>query len=232
MLNQYKKQAFTLAEVLITIMIIGVLAMITIPGLLQSWEKTLLKNELKTSYSILSQAVKLCSAETGQLYNDKPYPYFNTPYLTFAPRIRPYFKHTSEFQTNGNPTYPIYGYGLPELSNSNIMKSGAFTINNKQRLFFNNEMYNSHLYITVDINGPQKKPNKLGYDIFTFEVAEGDLLIPAGSIGSQFENKNLYCNQTGPAAYYNGHGCTYYALKDECPSNAQKGYWECLYQNL
>ena len=51
-----KKSAFTLAEVLITLGIIGVVAAMTLPVLTQKYQKMVLKNQYKKVYSTLSQA--------------------------------------------------------------------------------------------------------------------------------------------------------------------------------
>ena len=56
-----QKGAFTLAEVLITIGIIGVVAAITIPGLLASTQEATLVPKVKKTYSSLAQALKLAS---------------------------------------------------------------------------------------------------------------------------------------------------------------------------
>lgn len=48
------KNAFTLAEVLITLAIIGVVAAITIPALLNNYHKKVYSDQLKVSYSILT----------------------------------------------------------------------------------------------------------------------------------------------------------------------------------
>lgn len=48
------KRAFTLAEVLITIGVIGVVAAITIPSLVTSYQKRMTVNRLKGSYSKLA----------------------------------------------------------------------------------------------------------------------------------------------------------------------------------
>src|SRR5574344_866092 len=68
-----RKKGFTLAEVLITLGIIGVVAALTIPTLIGNYEKTLFANKFKDSFSILSQAVNLSQAENGPL-EDWDYP--------------------------------------------------------------------------------------------------------------------------------------------------------------
>lgn len=52
------KKAFTLAEVLITLGIIGVIAALTLPGLIQGYRKKVTETALKKAYSQLSQALE------------------------------------------------------------------------------------------------------------------------------------------------------------------------------
>ncbi len=54
-----KKIAFTLAEVLITLGIIGVVAAMTIPGLITKCRKNVIETQLKETYSMMNQALKL-----------------------------------------------------------------------------------------------------------------------------------------------------------------------------
>ena len=42
-----------------------------------------------------------------------------------------------------------------------------------------------------------------------------------------FANHDLYCSKNSTDDY-NGVGCTYWALRDICPDDVTKGYWECL----
>ena len=60
-----KKAAFTLAEVLITLGIIGVIAALTLPGLLAEYSKLVVETKLKKFYSQINQAIQLSEAEYG-----------------------------------------------------------------------------------------------------------------------------------------------------------------------
>lgn len=62
-----KKFAFTLAEVLITLGIIGVVASITIPTLSQKLYEKRTVTQLRAVQSILSQSVKAAEAEDGEV---------------------------------------------------------------------------------------------------------------------------------------------------------------------
>lgn len=59
------KVAFTLAEVLITLGIIGVVAAITLPTLIQNYKKKVYVDSLKSGYSILNNGFRLMMSEEG-----------------------------------------------------------------------------------------------------------------------------------------------------------------------
>ncbi|CDE43630.1 pilin polypeptide [Clostridium sp. CAG:768] len=58
-------KAFTLAEVLITLGIIGVVAALTIPTLIQNHKKHVIEVKLKTFYTIMNQAVQKSELDYG-----------------------------------------------------------------------------------------------------------------------------------------------------------------------
>lgn len=59
------KNAFTLAEVLITLGIIGIVASLTLPGLIQNNSKTTVEAKLKKFYTNINQAIMLSEAKYG-----------------------------------------------------------------------------------------------------------------------------------------------------------------------
>jgi len=145
-----RKTAFTLAEVLITLGIIGVVAALTIPTLMVNHRRKVTATRLKQSYNILYNAIKASEAENGSwLYWDAPEQGGNTK--EFAEKyILPYLKYTdigeqSVFATSEGEDYYI------KLVNGTIvgLHMGAC------------------MDFLVDING-EKAPNKFGYDQFDF----------------------------------------------------------------
>ena len=60
-----KNSGFTLAEVLITLGIIGIVAAMTLPALIQNYQKMVLKSQFKKVYTTLFNAIKLAQAKTG-----------------------------------------------------------------------------------------------------------------------------------------------------------------------
>lgn len=82
------KKAFTLAEVLITLGIIGVVAALTLPVLIQNHRKHVVETRLEKFYSTINQAITMAEAEYGEReswYNNNStltdYEWFNK-YLT------------------------------------------------------------------------------------------------------------------------------------------------------
>ncbi len=79
--GERRKIAFTLAEVLITLGIIGIVAAMTIPTLVSNHKKQVLETRLKYSYSLLSQVVEQSKVDYGELstwqYEDVDY-FLNT----------------------------------------------------------------------------------------------------------------------------------------------------------
>jgi prepilin-type N-terminal cleavage/methylation domain-containing protein len=61
------KKGFTLAEVLITLTIIGVVAALTIPGLIASYQKKVVETRIKKFYSVIQQAIKMIEANGSTL---------------------------------------------------------------------------------------------------------------------------------------------------------------------
>ena len=57
--------AFTLAEVLITLAIIGIVAALTIPNLVQSYKKRVVETRLARFHSMMNQAIKLSEVDNG-----------------------------------------------------------------------------------------------------------------------------------------------------------------------
>ena len=67
--------------------------------------------------------------------------------------------------------------------------------------------------LTFDTNGPQKGPNRNGYDIFLYTTGSW----------------NKICSKNKDDGNYNGRGCYDYAIQDVNPDDKSKGYWEALY---
>ena len=68
-----KIKSFTLAEVLITLVIIGIIAAITVPMIMANHRKIEFSARLKKFYSTMNNAVKLAETEWGLTVYDWDY---------------------------------------------------------------------------------------------------------------------------------------------------------------
>ena len=85
------KCAFTLAEVLITLGVIGVVAALTLPSIVHNIQKVVLKNQFKRAYSNFYNAIKYVQVQNG------------APYACFYWDKRPYGgTECSEFNEYGS----------------------------------------------------------------------------------------------------------------------------------
>lgn len=95
--RHFTSLAFTLAEVLITLGIIGIVAELTIPTLINSFEKQVVVVSLQKFYSNMSQAIKLSEITNGQT-SQWVYPAQYDPVTTkqwFDTYLAPYIKYNT-----------------------------------------------------------------------------------------------------------------------------------------
>ena len=72
-----------------------------------------------------------------------------------------------------------------------------------------------NLWISVDVNGFNKKPNRFGQDLFMFQIDDKGKLLPMGTMGTTFYSAtDANCSRTSTGKM-NGAGCTTKALTDE-----------------
>ena len=193
-----KKFAFTLAEVLITLTIIGVIAALTIPNLIQKYQDEALKTAYKKTYNILNNAYKTVIAETGPLdcYYYSIGNTMNAGQVTkdcsalYNKLFESALKIAKKCENNAlqNGCLPENGYkssesvdmgnGMSE-EDANNNRMGCWyvkgnTVNNTLSAVILNDgqiiIYrNSWCIMFVDVNG-KKGPNKWGYDLFEFDI--------------------------------------------------------------
>lgn len=223
---------FTLAEVLITLGIIGVVAAMTMPVLIQNNRNKELHTGLKTAYSLISQALNKMNTDKGDVIKPEDY---NTVF--FYDEYKKYFKilYDCSIMTpnpsiclergikdeNGLYTDNAYKTFNNNSAASHMLDDGQFVITNGMLIMIENPQEDSRkrLFISVDINGKKRLPNRLGHDVFTFQISERGKLLPMGVEGSEYSEEE-YCSTTS-TNNLNGIACTAKALSD-------KNYWKNL----
>ena len=251
MSGQAARLGFTLAEVLITLGIIGVVAAMTIPSIINKTNKKELQTSFKAAYSILSQAVsQVVTEEGGNLRKTYVYtePIDSTSSGVWYPnnkliadKLYSKLKVIGECNYTGSVRTFNKSSDSPQIDRGTVKPNRALA----NGMCFNVGMNAGQINLTIDTNGT-KGPNILGYDIFYFDIDDSDKLRPkqaSSHIYTEDELENIFgtnysdslsavqygdpcslnSNQAG-----NGLGCAYYALIDQNPDDKTKGYWESL----
>ena len=199
--NKQKRKGFTLAEVLITLGIIGVISAMTIPNLISNFRKKQIEVQAQVTYSTIQQALRFASyddigySEVADGSNQEMIDWFNN-FLGQHLKVE-------QFCVNKTPgcwhqVYALNGskWGEANGTGSNILgfvtsKGARFIIDGYsaadiQNLFGVN-MDTSGMVFIFDANGATK-PNTLGKDVFILVWTEKGL-VPAGNDKTKDEVK-------------------------------------------
>ena len=253
--ERVKCPAFTLAETLITLGIIGVVAALTIAPLVQKYrikqlevafkhsssmiEQALLKTANEFGYGSIKDLTKICGYphldNKNNIDNEHPNTiYYNNCLNEYQTKIIPemYQDFISNFHViktytfedcmkpenfRNKYTYTYYGNRLRVVcalhtsDGFNILENG---ISMTRRFYFLYHGWYDGFTFVFDTNGPNKGPNRFGYDIFIYNTGNwGERKCTA---------KNVDTNG------HNSYACYDYALQDKNPDDDTKGYWESL----
>lgn len=205
MVNLKISKGFTLAEVLITLGIIGVVAAITIPNLITEHQKRTTVTKLQKAISVINQAYRLSYEENGDVTAEEAKVLGAEPY--FKKYWEPYIKVLTLCKT---PEMCGYKSQLP-FYNITGTSNGSYFIHPGRVNFLTMDGFlyvvavsggvdnNSMSSVWVDINGGTG-PNKFGRDIFVLDrIPDGKGVQP---YGYNFDSNNLsrYCSYTSTNA--------------------------------
>ena len=166
--------AFTLAEVLITLAVIGVVAAVTLPTLIHNYRKSVVESKVKKTYALIANAVRMSEAKYGEISewdtcgtdstyecSQKILEKYIIPELNFS-------KICGQDNKDECWTPP---YSLSGLTGIYSQEEKAITaiLNNGMSLYmwagFQATPY-PHIQIWFDIDGYRKGRNTLGDDVF------------------------------------------------------------------
>ena len=196
------KNGFTLAEVLITLVIIGVIAAMTIPTTINNLQRNELRSQFKKAVSVSAQAIQKMKTDYGDLIFDKD----KDSEQAFRDKFIKYFSVICKENCVNEDRYKNF-------TNSRTIEAGYFAKNfivqdGTSYGFHKGE--NSHvMYISVDINGSDKKPNRWGYDVFSFYISDDQMFVPCSN---GIPASDIVCNNSSSS--YNGIGCAAKATYD------------------
>ena len=102
----------------------------------------------------------------------------------------------------------IRNYSDTDIAKQNFWDDGIYLLRDGTIIMF--ETLNNKKYLSMDINGYTKGPNRWGWDVFTWQYLNGEFKA-MGSVGTDYSSD--YCSETSTDRY-NGIGCTTLAKTD------------------
>lgn len=221
---------FTLAEILITIGIIGVVAALTIPSLINNYRRNELRTRFKKASSTIEQAVLSTAVEFGMenyLLPGKKYianmgtipvndrNIMNNYFLSQLKIVNtlsvmsPSKLNSIKIYRKDGSYYTNYPYMASQSYKVYILQDGASV----SLIDFQVHHSSDGIKVKFDSNGPFKGPNRIGYDLFIYDTGYWCHNICSTDIGG------------GNFIWY---GCYEFAQSDQDPDDKTKGYWDSL----
>lgn len=219
-----KRNAFTLAEVLITLGIIGIVAAMTLPSLVGNYQKKETVAKLKKSYATLQELIRLSEKDNGEM-SEWGFPE-NADYAAnesefFKKYFLPYMKVIGKSGSYAPDRVAYKVYNINGVSAINVLYWHILPDGSAIGMFSN--IPGTYCWIFIDINA-NKGPNRLGKDIFMTEIYRKKRLTlwPSYDYTVYVKRQNLindsnYGCQKGGSGQYAG-GC--------CGQLIQQDGWE------
>ena len=218
-----RKSAFTLAEVLITLGIIGIVAALTLPGLIAKYQEKVWLNQFKATYSILSQAYTRVFMEHGapdtwglkqndKDSNEKVYQYL-AKYLKGQDYGFGY--HRTQIPSNYiqlNGTRTTEGWTGTEANHKNFALANGAIISIANYTYpaeFSDDRPLVHLL--VDING-LKGPNQVGKDFFFLYLSTKKGTPMVRGYDLWWVNQELCSTTKEAAGWWSGGACAIWII--------------------
>lgn len=229
------KKAFTLAEVLTTLGIIGIVAAMTMPMLLANSREKELVSKLKKSYSVLSQSFALAIVE-----NNTPNYWLDTPEednggaaaMSLQEKLTPYYHISKDCKGEGGcwPNQNILNldgtssglnfgtdrnYSTFRIADGTLYALRIVDTTCETSRGTDSALQKVCAEMFIDVTGP-KKPNQLGYDVYKFYIVRNGVY-PAGMSGDTTHPFDTQCLRK-----VSGLGCAAWVLR-----NSNVDYLHC-----
>lgn len=217
--------AFTLAEVLITLGIIGVVAALTMPALIANHEKKVTVTGLKKVYSELSNMIKLSENENGEMATwDFPKSEGNSEEaIEFLNKY--YAPYTNAAKVYSGSDMRRLGYSFQNMSKTHTFRNATgMVLSDGTVITIHPNTNNSFIWLFADING-FKKPNRIGRDVFVFDIYKWyDNKYRLKLWGEMYNKDYLSKDPQIPEEEYESNSGYY-----ECNKNNKHGHYSGFY---
>ncbi len=230
LIKKNKKKAFMLAEVLITLSIIGVIASFVIPMVKLKYQEMTTVAKLRQYYNLLNNYFEVASRKYGtpdrwglistsengkiasrKVFNDILFADIKGEAISdldIKQEINSLNNEDKQIIISDNFTDPI-DFIFP----GGVTISGAHIgetcngVHNPDNLLLKNICGD----FKVDING-REKPNIFGIDSFVFYFTKRGI-VPGGLKATNVRKVDTHCNPNDKAVKYNGYGCTAWVIE-------------------
>ena len=252
-----KRTAFTLAEVLITLGVIGIVSALTMPAVINHFKAKKLEVQFKTADAMLTKAIKMTVNELGyedlkdlhlnyyvsSLDNNGGEPRRNLEALNdvWVKQFKgaKQINALPEIYHRGVKTYGIIGNNVWPVDPTTTYNNGYLLPNGMYVGRFNYNMGSSYptcFYFIFDTNGPYRGPNRYGHDIFKYVSIQYRWgCNPVRGISDRNDGCYWYAhNNVNPAKIqYTSSSDVEYRVWFTTPANASKpdNYWDILFKN-
>ena len=246
-LNIRKALAFTLAEVLVVLGIIGVVSALTLPNLGQNTGNKETVAKLQKVQSELNDALGRAQAEYGPVKTWFSGGNYEGATLRnrFNGRIEEFLRVSKTCETNKSGCFTNKSpKNFRGAASATIWNLNTAANNSKRYILADGTSVYFHLWnktcsgynapdglktgcgwIEVDLDGPNKGPHQAGKDIFLFDISNTYGIYPYGSFQSAYDIDTIYkrCFNTGEtcAAWVINNGNMDYLKADangKCPN--------------
>lgn len=244
-----KKFGFTLAEVLITLTVIGIVSALAAPVLVGSFNKSKVGPSLRKFINTIENANEHILGDTGtERLNE-----FTSDTQTYLEKLNQFVKGSIEKDDSDNvltldnvsikPTnYAGSNYNF-KLGNTNYIiydfnngDSAAVKVYSSDELSSAEDQNSSGSYkggyalIAYDINGFNTKPNKLAKDIFLFTVDNNGSVVPYG--GKTYASAYSVGTSTTPLWDGGSSICneSEVAVGNSCAGSVADNGWKVIYK--
>ena len=181
--DKFRRAAFTLAEVLITLGIIGVVAALTLPTLIQNHQKQVYVTQLKKAYSNINNAFNKMAVDEGvvdwnqtycssSLWVENDLEATNANLNECFDRIAKQMK-VVKYKRYGEPCNGTWCEFLGSVSDDDWLSRTSIMVTADGITYLFN-CGAAYYDILVDVNGVTKGPNKAGRDVFEFTQKTSD----------------------------------------------------------
>ena len=184
------KKGFTLAEVLITLSIVGVVSILTLPNLVDGYKKKVYVGQLQRAYNIVVNAINMYATDKdiGSLYDSD----LDT-YNGVSNFMSTYIKSTKHCNSgnmgdclagqykkgyNTNTKQSMSTIFRTADTQCDVLTTGAVVCISPNEKGNN---FTSHMRVQIDVNG-KGAPNAVGRDVFFMTVDQDENYLSVGEV--------------------------------------------------